>query len=202
MPPIRRWQEKSTADPQDDVGYGASINWKPGKNGSFWTFGYAQDNSKDAFRPYTEAYATYTSATKQDFSFIAELWKIQEISELHYISRLTLNQIINEDWTMTTYLERERYNRAIGEGWNDYIIEPELAYQSIANLIYRYETTAKDVGEERSAWRLWEIKLHPDENQEIDILYGSRRAGFVCSGGICRQEPEFEGFRADYILRF
>ncbi|MCC7479832.1 hypothetical protein IT575_15440 [bacterium] len=202
LPPIRRWQEKSTADPNDDVGYGVGMNWNPLGNGSFFTFGYAQDNSKDAMRSYTEAFATYNSPGGQDFSYILEQWHVQEAGERHTITRATLNQILNEDWTTTLYTEREHFNNEFGDGFTDYILEPELAYQSLVNLIFRYETTGKDVGESQSAWRFWELKLHPSELEELNISLGSRRAGFVCSGGVCRQEPEFKGFRVDFTRRF
>jgi hypothetical protein len=39
-------------------------------------------------------------------------------------------------------------------------------------------------------------------NQQLSVLYGSRQAGFVCVGGICRYEPEFEGLEIKLINRF
>lgn len=202
LPPIRRWQEKSAADPNDDYGYGLSVNWNPLGDGSFFNFGSMHDNSVERGRPYSEFFATYNSPGGQDFSYIAEYWQVLDFDQHHEITRLTLNQILSEDWTGTMYLENERLDNNYSVGYTDYIIEPELAYQSIANLIYRWEKTGTGGPEQKSTWKLWELKLHPDELTEIHISTGSRREGFVCSGGVCRQEPEFEGFRLDFTRRF
>ncbi len=202
LPPVRRWQEKSQADPNDDFGYGFSMNWNPIGDGSFFNFGYGQDNSNAGGRPYSEFFATYNSPGGQDFSYIAEYWQVLDFDQHHEITRMTLNQILNEDWTGTMFLENERLDNNYSIGYTDYIIEPELAYMSLANLIYRWEKTGTGGPDDKSTWKLWELKLHPDELTEIDIITGSRRAGFVCSGGVCRLEPEFEGLRVDFTRRF
>lgn len=202
LPPIRRWQEKSSADPNDDFGYGFSVNWNPFGDGSFFNFGATHDNSVERGRPYSEFFATYNSPGRSDFSWIAEYWQVLDFDQHHEVVRTTLNQILSEDWTGTLFLENERLDNNYSVGYTDYIVEPELAYQSIANLIYRWEKTGTGGPDQKGTWKLWELKLHPDELTEIDITTGSRREGFVCSGGVCRQEPEFEGFRVDFTRRF
>jgi hypothetical protein len=201
LPPIRRWWEKAQAEATDDVGYGFDLNLSPGGDGSQWSAHYAQDNSHEGNRAYTESNIIYSSPAQRSFTYVGEYWKVYSNSAHHNIKRLTANQQLNSDWTASSLLEHERIT-GDGFGYADYIIDAELAYRSELNLIYFYEATTADTLDERSAWKLWEVKWHPTEDQEIHFLYGARRAGFVCSGGVCREEPAFEGFRVDYLLRF
>jgi predicted porin len=43
---------------------------------------------------------------------------------------------------------------------------------------------------------------HLSENHDVSVLYGRRLAGFVCVGGVCRNEPEFEGIEVRLLSRF
>lgn len=46
------------------------------------------------------------------------------------------------------------------------------------------------------------VSYHVSENHDVSVLYGSRLAGFVCVGGVCRLEPEFEGIEVRLLSRF
>ncbi|MDQ3023401.1 MAG: DUF6029 family protein [bacterium] len=201
LPPIRRWWEKAQAEPTDDVGYGFDMNLSPGDDGSQFAFHYAQDNSHEGNRPYTEFFGTYSGPTGRDFTYIGEYWKVNTDSGHHSIKRATLNQALSEDWLASSFLEHEKIY-GDGFGYTDYIIEGELSYRSELNLIYFFEATTAETGDDPDKWKLFEIKWVPVENQEIHLLLGSRRKGFVCSGGVCREEPAFDGMRVDWLLRF
>lgn len=54
----------------------------------------------------------------------------------------------------------------------------------------------------RHTWLYAQLTLIVARNQEIALLYGSRQAGFVCVGGICRYEPEFRGLEIKVVNRF
>ncbi len=56
--------------------------------------------------------------------------------------------------------------------------------------------------EDKSYWVYGQITLSFLESQQISVLYGSRQAGFVCVGGVCRFEPEFEGLEIKLLSRF
>jgi hypothetical protein len=201
LPPIRRYVEKSTADPNDDLGYGFDMNWSPSGDGALINVHYVQDNSHQGNRPYTELLSSYSSPTGVPTTWIIEKWDVQSQGEKHDYHRLTLNHIINEDWSASGLIEKERRSFGFKPAFNDYIFEAELAYQSKLNLIYNFEMTGDD-NSPQNEWKLFEMRIAPDQDQEWHLLYGSRREGFVCSGGICRQEPAFSGFRIDYLLRF
>ncbi len=40
------------------------------------------------------------------------------------------------------------------------------------------------------------------QNHSVSVLYGRRLEGFVCVGGVCRFEPEFEGVEVRLLSRF
>ncbi len=54
----------------------------------------------------------------------------------------------------------------------------------------------------RHTWLYAQLTLNFWRNQELMLLYGSRQAGFVCVGGICRYEPEFRGLEVRLVNRF
>jgi len=43
---------------------------------------------------------------------------------------------------------------------------------------------------------------HISDNHDVSVLYGRRLEGFVCVGGVCRFEPEFEGVEVRLLSRF
>ena len=47
-------------------------------------------------------------------------------------------------------------------------------------------------------WFSGYIKWMPDARNELDILVGSQRGGFQCSGGVCAQVPPFNGVKVTY----
>jgi len=59
-----------------------------------------------------------------------------------------------------------------------------------------------NVNMDRHTWLYGQLTLNFWRNQEVQFMYGSRQAGFVCVGGICRYEPEFQGFELALVNRF
>jgi hypothetical protein len=76
-------------------------------------------------------------------------------------------------------------------------------YGSLA-LVGEYTNKHKlnNVDMDRHTWLYGQLTLNFWHNQELQILYGSRQAGFVCVGGICRYEPEFRGVEVRLVNRF
>jgi hypothetical protein len=172
------------------------------KNGSSWLVTYGQDMPHThADRPYTEFITTYTSPSKHGFSYVAEYFHIvDEVDHLHH-ERLTLNRQINDDWTSSAVLQHKRRDTPYIDGHSFILYDLELAYRSTFDIVYTSETT-NQVDAKPDQWELWEAKYHPDDEQELHVTYGSRRAGYVCSGGVCRLEPAFDGTKVEYLLRF
>jgi hypothetical protein len=201
LPTVRRWEEKAQATPDDDKGYNFQLLMTP-KNGSSWLFTYGQDGPHTQVpRPYTELIGTYTSPTKHGFGYIAENFIIDDEGELWKEQRLTLNHKLDSDWTSSLVLQRKRHDTVYTHGYAYLLFDTELAYKSMFDLVFTQETSNQEKADP-DQWDLWEVKYHPNDRQELNLTYGSRRAGYVCSGGVCRLEPEFDGTKVEYLLRF
>lgn len=203
LPPLRRWNEKSTANADDETGYAAEMTLNPAGDGSYYQFIWEQDNSRSGQVPHTELAGIYSSPVGGKTTWVGEYWYVNDFLVKHNVERLSVNQQLNADWTASTYLEHERIAPGYVDAYVDYIMEAEVAYQSILNMVYTAETTGADVPEgQDDKWGIWEFKYRPDEEQEFNLAAGSRREGYVCSGGVCRLEPAFDGVKVDYLRRF
>jgi hypothetical protein len=201
-PTVRHWAEKNQSNPDDDQGYNFQLNLTPGKNAGAWQFSYGQDNTQNSeTKPYTELLASYTSPSKRGFSYVAEYNRILEEIFRYRIVKLTLNQQLDDDWTSSGFIQLKHQDADFGSGFGYLMYDVELAYQSLGNIIYTREVSNQETADP-NLWELWELAYRPNDRQELHIMHGSRRAGFVCSGGICRLEPEFNGTKIDYLVRF
>lgn len=201
LPPVRRFNEAASAQPNNDKGYLLSLFWNPFRNGSHFDIHYAQDNMHEKGLGYTEAALVYASPPTKQTSWVGEYWHVHELGQDMDFQRLTVNHAVTPDWAAGTFMERQGIDPGYIDAYTDYILEAEVAYQSKFNAAYTYETTGEsDVTEDN--WGLWEFKFKPDELQEMTLAVGSRREGIACSGGVCRLEPAFDGIRVDYLRRF
>ncbi len=57
-------------------------------------------------------------------------------------------------------------------------------------------------GESPGQWNSALIRYTPDPWTEMELLLGSRRGGYQCSGGVCAQVPPFKGVRFSYYRLF
>ncbi|MBN2082570.1 hypothetical protein JW859_10255 [bacterium] len=200
-PPIRRWGEAATSDPTDDKGYGVFLTMSPFQDGSSFEFSYAQDNLHAKGLLNSEFAGIYSSPATRKTSWVAEYWYVNHLLTKHNIKKVTLNHQLSDDWTSTAMVEHEKIDPGFIDQYTDMIYELELAFQSKANLAYTLEKTGEAEATDDS-WGIWEFKFKPDDRQELNVAYGSRREGITCSGGVCRLEPEFDGIKVDYLIRF
>lgn len=54
----------------------------------------------------------------------------------------------------------------------------------------------------RPTWKFIQTSFQFDETTNLSLLIGSRQAGNICVGGICRFEPEFNGVELKMLTRF
>ncbi|MFQ6094128.1 MAG: DUF6029 family protein [bacterium] len=54
---------------------------------------------------------------------------------------------------------------------------------------------------EKSFWLFGKLDVNISPNHDLSVMYGSRQAGFICAGGVCRYEPEFEGIEVKLFSR-
>ena len=201
LPAVRKWEEQAAAEPNDDKGYLFDLTLSPLQDGSYFEFSYGQGNSHMRDTPHTEFGAIYNSPATNRLSYVLEYWKVNHTYQHHTIYGADVSYNVTDDLTATGIYEHERQYDDFTDLYVDNRYIAELAYKSLVNLIYTREETGNEFAE-TTEWDLYELKLRPDELQELNIVYGARREGFVCSGGVCRLEPAFDGIKIDYLFRF
>lgn len=75
---------------------------------------------------------------------------------------------------------------------------PEYGYVSISYT----KTTEEVIGDAPDNWLGFEAGLKLYKNHNLEIFYGRERAGMKCSGGACRQVPEFDGLKVTLTSSF
>jgi len=66
------------------------------------------------------------------------------------------------------------------------------------------ERRDKEVEEEQPGkeWRAAQIDWDISQDHRLTVILGSEKGGLVCSGGVCRYEPSFDGVKAVLTSRF
>jgi len=67
---------------------------------------------------------------------------------------------------------------------------------------YTNKNLWRNLSMKRHFWIYGNLTFNFWHNQQLSLLYGSRREGFICVGGVCRREPEFEGVEIRLTNRF
>ena len=70
------------------------------------------------------------------------------------------------------------------------------------SLRYSFEDSASPVRDEFDDFWGVEIQYLPRPTSIVTVFVGGDPGGLVCAGGQCRQEPRFEGYRANFTWRF
>jgi hypothetical protein len=91
-------------------------------------------------------------------------------------------------------------NEYLGKEFNDMYFSAEYAYSPLGYLNVSVITTSEEVAEgSPDSWIGFEAGININENHKLEIFYGRERAGIKCSGGTCRQVPEFDGLRLTLV---
>ncbi len=82
----------------------------------------------------------------------------------------------------------------------EYSRSPYISLAAVGEYTNKYKLN--NIQMRRHTWLYGMVSFNFWRNQRLSFLYGSRREGFVCVGGICRYEPEFEGIEIKLTNRF
>ncbi|MBN1968150.1 MAG: hypothetical protein JXR48_15135 [Candidatus Delongbacteria bacterium] len=89
------------------------------------------------------------------------------------------------------------------EKYEDYYGSIEYAYPEYGYVNVSIIKTTEEVPEGTDDyWLGYEIGYNISENHKLELYYGRERAGIKCSGGSCRQVPEFDGFKLSLVSSF
>lgn len=81
----------------------------------------------------------------------------------------------------------------------EYLRSPSYSISWVTEMETREPDPGKTV---RKLWSFIQFGYQFSENIEKSILIGSRQAGNICIGGVCKYEPEFHGVEFSMMTRF
>lgn len=95
-------------------------------------------------------------------------------------------------------------NEYLDEDYNDLYGSVEYALSPYGYINLSLITTSQefDSSDTPDSWLGIEAGINIRENHKLELFYGRERAGIKCSGGTCRQVPEFDGFRMTLVSDF
>ena len=97
----------------------------------------------------------------------------------------------------------EKKADATTHDWNDIFFSIEYSYSKYGYINISVINTSEEVPEDSpDTWIGYEAGLKLSENHKLELFYGRERAGIKCSGGSCRQVPEFDGFKLTLTSSF
>ncbi len=94
-------------------------------------------------------------------------------------------------------------NEYLDEDYNDIYASAEYSYSPYGYISVSMIKTTEEVAEDApDMWLGLETGINIMDNHKLELFYGRERAGVKCSGGTCRQVPEFDGFRMTLVSEF
>ncbi len=81
----------------------------------------------------------------------------------------------------------------------EYLCAPNLTFSIAAEMQTREPVAGT---KERAFWVFGQFGFKIGSHSDASVLIGSRQAGNICIGGVCRYEPEFKGIEVKMSTRF
>ncbi|UCE26369.1 MAG: hypothetical protein JSW52_08405 [Candidatus Coatesbacteria bacterium] len=139
-----------------------------------------------------------------------------EVGELRKWPTVKATYDFMEDFSVFGEFEYEiftRYRTGPDEDTTYRRIDSGLSYRSLTGFTLRYEDSSRlerelwgdpllDQYRDVDRWIWYEGYLNILGSHTLTVGYGGQRGGLVCSGGVCRQEAPFKGFRVTLTSSF
>jgi hypothetical protein len=88
-----------------------------------------------------------------------------------------------------------------GASYRDYLVSLAFYSSNDWTLIASGERTTSET-ETRQRWFMVEARKLVSDDLEVSLAAGTERGGLKCTGGVCFEEPEFEGVRLRFTRFF
>lgn len=104
-----------------------------------------------------------------------------------------------------TIEHQQTTNRTTDEKYYSNVLALEYLRSPSLSITLVTEVETKEPEEGRTIRKLWsfiQFGYKVFQNTDLSLLIGSRQAGNICIGGVCRFEPEFRGIELSLLTRF
>lgn len=216
-PRLRRGDlEEAAISPNDERGYMATLIYNPEWLGeSYFTSIFAASEDTERLKPFHEFYLEYQHDLLKDTTFTLGFDYVKgNLQTYNYLPAKYRDFIFEVDHAMggdALHLHL-RYTNIDGELGDEEEKELGIDYSFADGLTLSlfYETSTKEFepaplgldqisGESPGEWLALKAFYDIDRDTSMELLWGSQRGGYECSGGTCAQLPPFKGLQI--ILR-
>ncbi|MCX8010618.1 MAG: DUF6029 family protein [Ignavibacteria bacterium] len=118
------------------------------------------------------------------------------IESRYYFDEInTIRFVFEHQWTTNRATQEQYYVDVLTL---EYLRAPKLSIALVSEMQTSEPTKGRKV---RRLWNLIQFGYKIGEHTDINLLVGSRQAGNICIGGVCRYEPEFSGVEIKMLTR-
>lgn len=210
----------SPLNQQDEEGYAAELNYTfsdetylSANYGETKTVGpgsYYQKVLRDTQEvrlQLKEAFVQAGHTWNEMFSTIAAFGYIEEgstntksltpiLENKFYFGEVNTLKLILEHQQVTEFNTTEKYYDDVIT--LEYLRSPKLSVSLVAELQTKEPEKGRKV---RKFWSFIQFGYKIGEHTDMSLLIGTRQAGNICIGGVCRYEPEFSGVELKMFTR-
>jgi Family of unknown function (DUF6029) len=107
----------------------------------------------------------------------------------------TIKLIVEHQQTNNEFTDEKYYSDVLTL---EYLHSPDLSISFVGEM----KTSEPETNNvKRKFWALAQTSYKLNDYIDLSLLIGSRQAGNICIGGVCRYEPEFEGVELKMLTR-
>ena len=128
-----------------------------------------------------------TTSTKNTTPIVETIYHLDETN--------TFRIILEHQNTENTFTDEKYYSDVVTI---EYLSSPDLSISFVGEM----KTSEPQSGNiKRNYWGFIQSSYKLNDYMDMSLLIGSRQAGNICIGGVCRYEPEFEGIELKMLTR-
>jgi len=199
-----------TLNANDEVGNNLDLMYS-GDNGWSLLASAARIRNHAAETIYELAYGSFVKDRLGDFR-LSGAYGYQDSEGLRQtaMGELTWFSTSTQSWTLQAEHQHVRLGGGHGfdlgaydEQWFklEYETAPRWAFAAILEVNNKYDVQ-RQPGEEEGPFPAGQITYTISHGGNINLWAGKRQAGFLCSGGVCKFEPAFEGVEVFGVFRY
>jgi Family of unknown function (DUF6029) len=85
-------------------------------------------------------------------------------------------------------------------GLLEYNVSPDLSFSVVGEMADIFDPVSRETDWE--SFGFGQVDYHITDEHFLSVTAGKRREGYICVGGICRYEPQFEGIEGKLVTTF
>ena len=161
---------------------------------------------------YELGYGSFVKDRFGDFR-LAGAYAYQDSKGLHQIVMGELTWFATATRSLTLQAEHQHVRLGGGPTFNlgaydeewfklEYETAPRWAFAAILEINNKYPELLEIQGEPEGPFPAGQVTYTLSRGGNLNLWFGKRQAGYLCSGGVCKYEPAFEGVEVFGVFRY